>query len=173
MPQDLTDVKSTLVLVMAWCCEATSHYLIQCWPRGMLPYGVTGPQRVKTEDKADIEMRKHTTCFQTMHNSCILFSVIVWTHCNWDKMADILQTTFSNVLYWMMIFGFGLKFHRSLFLGMQLTKKSALVWVMVWCQAGDKPLCDQMMTNPTRHECVSRPQWVKVYWCHASPWDNV
>ena len=32
MPRDLTDDKSTLVQVMAWCCQATSHYLSQCWP---------------------------------------------------------------------------------------------------------------------------------------------
>ena len=31
MPQDLTDDKSTLVQVMAWCHQATSHYLSQCW----------------------------------------------------------------------------------------------------------------------------------------------
>ena len=30
MPQDLDDDKSTLVQVMAWCCQATSHYLTQC-----------------------------------------------------------------------------------------------------------------------------------------------
>ena len=47
MPQDLTDDKSTLVLVMAWCRQATCHYLIQCWPSSMSPYGVTRPQRVK------------------------------------------------------------------------------------------------------------------------------
>ena len=27
--------KSTLVQVMAWCRQATSHYLSQCWPRSM------------------------------------------------------------------------------------------------------------------------------------------
>ena len=32
-PHDLTDDKSTLVQVMAWCCQVTSHYLSQCWPR--------------------------------------------------------------------------------------------------------------------------------------------
>ena len=47
MPLDLTDDKSTLVQVMAWCRQATSHYLSQCWPRSMSPYGVTGPQWVK------------------------------------------------------------------------------------------------------------------------------
>ena len=46
MPQGLTGDKSTLVQVMAWCHQATSHYLNQCWPRSMSPYGVTRPQRV-------------------------------------------------------------------------------------------------------------------------------
>ena len=40
------DDKSTLVQVMAWCHQATSHYLIQCWPRFMATYGVTRPQWV-------------------------------------------------------------------------------------------------------------------------------
>ena len=50
---DLTDDMSTLVQVMAWCrqswcCQATSHYLSQCWPRSMSPYGVTRPQWLNT-----------------------------------------------------------------------------------------------------------------------------
>ena len=47
MPWDLTDDKSTLVQVMAWCHQATSHYLSQCWPSSMSPYGITRPQWVK------------------------------------------------------------------------------------------------------------------------------
>ena len=31
MSLDLTDDKSTLVQVMAWCRQATSHYRSQCW----------------------------------------------------------------------------------------------------------------------------------------------
>ena len=46
MPQDLTDDKSTLVQVMAWCHQATTHYLNQCWTRSMSSYGITRPQRV-------------------------------------------------------------------------------------------------------------------------------
>ena len=46
MPMDHTDGKSTLVQVMAWCRQATSHYLSQCWPRSLLPFGVTRPQWV-------------------------------------------------------------------------------------------------------------------------------
>ena len=47
MPWDLTDDKSTLVQVMAWCRQATSHYLSQCRPSSMSPNGVTRPQWVK------------------------------------------------------------------------------------------------------------------------------
>ena len=47
MALDLTDNKSTLVQVMAWYRQATSHYLSQCWPRSMSPNGVTRPQWVK------------------------------------------------------------------------------------------------------------------------------
>ena len=47
MSLDLTDDKSTLVQVMAWCRQATSHYLSQCWSRSLSPYGVTRPQWVK------------------------------------------------------------------------------------------------------------------------------
>ena len=51
MPLDLTDDNSTLVQVMAWCRQATSHYLIQCWPRSLSPNGVTRPQWVKVTMK--------------------------------------------------------------------------------------------------------------------------
>ena len=46
MALDFADDKSTLVQVMAWCCQATSHYLGQCWPSFLLPYDVTRPQWV-------------------------------------------------------------------------------------------------------------------------------
>ena len=46
MPRNLTDDKSTLVQVMAWCHQTTSHYLSQCWPRSMSPNGITRPQWV-------------------------------------------------------------------------------------------------------------------------------
>ena len=47
MPQNPSDYKSTLVQVMAWCRQAASHYLSQCCPRSLSPYGVTRPQWVK------------------------------------------------------------------------------------------------------------------------------
>ena len=44
MSLDLTDDESALVQVMAWCRQATSHYLSQCWPSSMSPYDDTRPQ---------------------------------------------------------------------------------------------------------------------------------
>ena len=41
MLQNLTNERSTLAQVMAWCHEATSHCMSQCWPRSMSPYSIT------------------------------------------------------------------------------------------------------------------------------------
>ena len=65
MSLDFTDDQSTLVRVMAWCRQATSHYLSQCWPRSLSPYGVTKPQWVK------ISCEK---C-QPICPQCVLFSL--------------------------------------------------------------------------------------------------
>ena len=56
VPRDLTDDKSTLVQVMAWCHQATNHYLGQCWPSSMSPYGVTRPQWVNENIWISIEI---------------------------------------------------------------------------------------------------------------------
>ena len=47
MSLDFTDDQSTLVQVMAWCRQATSHYLSQWWPRSLSPYVVTRPQWIE------------------------------------------------------------------------------------------------------------------------------
>ena len=46
MSLDSTNDQSTLVQVLAWCRQAQSHYLSQCWPRSLSLYGVTRPQWV-------------------------------------------------------------------------------------------------------------------------------
>ena len=43
------------------------------------------------------------------------------THLHLDKMAAIMQTTYSNAFSWMKNFDFLLKIHWSLFLRVQLT----------------------------------------------------
>ena len=63
MPQHLTDHLSTLVQVMAWCHQATSHYLSQCWPRSLSPYDVTRPQWGITKANTDLSIQPLQTIF--------------------------------------------------------------------------------------------------------------
>ena len=44
--RNLSDDKSILVQVLAWCHQASSHLLNQCWTRSRPPYGATRPQWV-------------------------------------------------------------------------------------------------------------------------------
>ena len=44
MPEDLTDDKSTTGSGYGLVLSDTSHYLSQCWPRSLPPYGVTRPK---------------------------------------------------------------------------------------------------------------------------------
>ena len=52
MVQDTTDNKSTLVPVLAWCHWSPSHYLNQCWPSFMMPYGIIWSQCLKDDWKS-------------------------------------------------------------------------------------------------------------------------
>ena len=60
MPLDLSNDKSTLVQVMAWCRQATSHYLSQCWLRSMSPFSITRPQCVNSSPPSAPYMRQWT-----------------------------------------------------------------------------------------------------------------
>ena len=71
-PQDLTDDQSTLVQVMAWCRQATSHYLNQCWPRSLLPYGVTRPQWVNSLAPGRWDCNLELTIFKLISMKAIL-----------------------------------------------------------------------------------------------------
>ena len=58
---------------MAWCHQATIHYLSQCWPRCMLPYGVTRPQWIKSA------ISEHMLSIKFMITCDIAFR---WMSCN-------------------------------------------------------------------------------------------
>ena len=69
-----TDDQSTLVHVMAWCRQATSHYVSQCWPGSLYPYGVTGPQWVKLIHWP----LRHVNAFQNVLFWYTLYWLIFW-----------------------------------------------------------------------------------------------
>ena len=74
----------------------------------------------------------------------------VLTHWGWDKMASILQTTFSNAFSWMKMYKFRLKFHWHLFLGVQLNILQH--WFRQWLGT----------VQVTSHYLN---QWWLLYWC--------
>ena len=86
MPLDLTDDKSTLVQVMAWCRQATSHYLSQCWPRSMSPNGITRPQWVNWSPPG--KNGRHFAddifkCIFLNEKFCILIKISLKFVCEW------------------------------------------------------------------------------------------
>ena len=85
------------------------------------------------------------------------------THWGQDKMAAILLPKYSNAFWWMEMYEFRLKFHWSLFLRVQTNNIAALVKIMAWCRAGDKPLSEPMVVNLLAHICVTRLRGVNSY----------
>ena len=71
---DHTYDKSTLVQVMAWCHQATSHYLSQCWPRSLSQYGVTRPQWVNSG-----------------------WFIVLLSQCHWNKSRSIWVKSTYNI----------------------------------------------------------------------------
>ena len=118
MTQNLTNEKSTLVQVMAWCCQAICHYTIQCWPRSMLPYSVTRPQRIDCDifsmskqvvrDKSVSFTMSLSHKIQCMILQILSFQIIIkrerlahWLpQCYWKcKRLSMIMTTFSASIY--------------------------------------------------------------------------
>ena len=107
MQLDVTDDKSTLVQVMAWCHQATSHYLSQCWPRSMLPNGVTRPQWVKALivrragllwSQQDFEWRWSVPLFKCL--TVLEFSVVLFDLCLLITFFNFIMNYVPIVTFW-------------------------------------------------------------------------
>ena len=99
MPLDFTDDKSTMVQVMAWCRQATSHYLSQCWPRLMLPYGVIRPQWVNNMAAGGMAMSgimSSTVLIIYLHSKSWIYFLRFTVFFQWSH-AVILQEIAWNV----------------------------------------------------------------------------
>ena len=68
---------------MAWCRQATSYYLNQCWPRSQTPYGITRPQWVNSLWPSDAIWwnRSGSTLVQVM--ACCLMSPSLYLNQCW------------------------------------------------------------------------------------------
>ena len=88
MSEDLTRNKASLLQVMAWCLMAPGHYLNQCWPSSMTPYGITKPKWVDSLWPSDT----------------------IWHHISWSTLAQVIVCWLmapSHYLnqYWFIIMG--------------------------------------------------------------------
>ena len=133
MSLDLTDDKSTLVQVMAWCHQATSHYLNQCWPRSMSPNDVTRPQWVDWLVKGILGILQ---CQRRRSIVCI----------GWCRYVHLLNSLAPGKFEWhirylifqiiSVIDGWGISCELALrWMSLDLADdKSTLVQVMAWCR---------------------------------------
>ena len=110
---------------MAWCRQAPSHYLSQCWPRYLLPYGIIRPQWV-SHMTLKIWAAKHClnqwwhfvdgtlrNKFQSNWNKImeIFFGKIIWKCClqngclglnisnNYRTCKGTVETLYSTICY--------------------------------------------------------------------------
>ena len=100
-----TDHKSTLGQVMAWCRQATSHYLSQCWPRFMSPNGVSKPQWVnvakyKTHHNSNYGNYMLFFCYIMIFRPIFHLIYYSGTSCQWKKIAWALWSHKISTQYY-------------------------------------------------------------------------
>ena len=136
MSLDFIDGQSTLVQVMAWCRQATSHYLSQCWPSSLSPIDITRPQWV------NIFQRRH---FGVDCNRSFCYNIYSKRQAN--NTVNTLRPG-QNVCHFEI---FKCNFLRENICNLvEISPKFvpkgptdnnlALVQIMIWHIAGDKPL---------------------------------
>ena len=76
-PLGLSDDESTLVQAMAWCRQATSHYLHKFWPRSLPPYGVTRLKWVKVNHYLKNELVQNLYAENVWHMNIYLKNELV------------------------------------------------------------------------------------------------
>ena len=94
MLQDLAGGKSILVQGRAWCHQATSHYMKQCWLQSLMPHGIIRPKWVKKNGPLYIKL----CCLN--HEKIYIFSAIWWNIWNSSFFRDQLLTVFLPAILW-------------------------------------------------------------------------
>ena len=159
---------------MAWCCQASSHYLSQCWPRPMSPHGIVRPQWVND----DIHLARHINppmqvgfshgwrwrqdkansaqCDVRQNKMCIWVNIIsCWTKLWWDP-SPFSQTTFSITIQiqW--------KFHLTVILFLAMITLQILAHAMKTVLLRNVPkffIIDSLI-EPNE---ISMELWWKIY----------
>ena len=125
MSLDLTDDQSTSVQVMAWCRQATSHYLSLCWPRSLSPYSVTRPQWVNIPGLFNRPSRYHKLpWYVNISSYWFLYS----KNQHWYDMCSSVSTFWKRTNWWMS----WLMLTMCLFLLCFISKLFLCKWPLSW-----------------------------------------
>ena len=136
MSEILTNEKSTLLQVMAWCHQATSHYLSQRWPRSMLPYGITRPQWVKTTTQISWKHSQHLN--KNIVETSMVSISIVMSQLKIPYRRSYIQTVYNFVI----------NYHQMC----TLVGKEHIILLCLW-----NTLCWPSFIVPFRHYLVILP----------------
>ena len=95
LQQSFTGDKSTLIHVMAWCHQETSHFLSQCWPRSMLPFGINVPQWVNSLWPSDTIWRHKSGSTLAQVKACCLMAPSHYLNQCWLIISKIQWHSFE------------------------------------------------------------------------------
>ena len=159
MPQDHKQNNQYWFRSMALICQATSHYLGQCWPRPMSPYGITRSQWI-------IETAWPSMCYIMQYVFTLLNLVQLMVYLmvntlsprqNGRRFADTFKRIFLNENV-----RISPKISLKFVLKVPVNNIPSLVQIMAWRRPGYKPLYEPMMGSILTHICVTRLQWVEI-----------
>ena len=88
----LTDDESKLVQIMAWCRQAASHYLSQCWPSSVLLYGISRPQWVNWNDISMTADGLVTSGAKASAGTILTQSVLIIFCTKWESLYHWIYT---------------------------------------------------------------------------------
>ena len=137
-----------MVPLMAWCRQAMSHYLSQCWPRSMSQYGVSGPQWVNEITKLSVKKM-----YLKMEAKCVE-KFMGLLACLWVPLFDSLCIIYIYIKAWFSLSTTAIS--NSLWSSDAIRgnkTKSVLVQVMAWHQPGHRYLyhCWFLSVGATRY----------------------
>ena len=95
VPWHLTNDKSTLAQVMAWCRQATSFYLSQYWPRSMSLYAVIRSQQINT-----LKPRPSGRHLADIFIISWMKTVVSWFILNWSLYLRVKLLTLVQIKVW-------------------------------------------------------------------------
>ena len=79
--------QNTLVQIMVWCHQATSHYLSQCWPRSMLSYGITRPWGIEHKLPWPDTVHRIGKKIDFAHFQVVLEATRCWKFCGLEAVS--------------------------------------------------------------------------------------